>query len=75
MNGKKLNITTNLNSGNTTNKNQHVSLEKNERQHIISTLKETKWKIKGKNGAAEKLNINPSTLFSKMRKLGIERPL
>ncbi len=49
-----------------------VSLEEKQRQHILDALKLTKGKVSGKNGAAELLNINPQTLFSKMRKLGIK---
>lgn len=74
--GNILNIDSNFNKNRKTLlKTKIVSLEENEKQHIISILKETKWKIKGDNGAAELLKINPSTLFSKMRKLGIERPV
>lgn len=52
-----------------------ISLEKNEKEHIIKALKHTKWRIRGKNGAAEILKINPTTLESRMKKLGIERPI
>ncbi len=50
------------------------TLENNERQHIIRALNETHWVIHGKQGAAELLGINPSTLRSRMEKLGIKRP-
>ena len=49
-------------------------LEDVERRHIIRILDETNWVIDGKNGAAGLLNINPSTLRSRMQKLGIKRP-
>jgi len=52
-----------------------VSLERNEIQHITEALKATRWKIRGENGAAKLLEINPSTLESRMKKLGIERPV
>jgi formate hydrogenlyase transcriptional activator len=42
-----------------------------ERQHILGVLEGTGWRIKGPNGAAEKLGIKPSTLYSKMNRLGI----
>lgn len=48
-----------------------MSLEDAERSHIISVLEKTKWQIKGSSGAAEILKVNPSTLYSKMKKLGI----
>ncbi|MDH7459997.1 sigma 54-interacting response regulator [Chitinophagaceae bacterium 26-R-25] len=44
-----------------------------ERDYIMSVLKQTKGRIRGTNGAAEILNINPSTLESKMAKLGIKK--
>src|ERR671919_252264 len=50
------------------------TLENVERNHIVRALNETKWVIHGKKGAAEILGINPSTLRSRMEKLGIERP-
>ena len=50
------------------------TLETVERNHIIRALNETEWVIHGKKGAAEILNINPSTLRSRMEKLGIKRP-
>jgi formate hydrogenlyase transcriptional activator len=50
------------------------TLENNERNHIIRALGETSWVIHGKKGAAELLGINPSTLRSRMEKLGIRKP-
>ncbi len=44
-----------------------------ERKYIISILKKTKGRIRGINGAAELLNIKPTTLESKMAKLNIKR--
>lgn len=52
-----------------------IPLQENERLHILRALKHTKWKIRGKNGAAELLKINPTTLESRIKKLGIERPV
>jgi transcriptional regulator with GAF, ATPase, and Fis domain len=48
-------------------------LENVERNHIIRTLNDTNWVVHGKKGAAEILGINPSTLRSRMAKLGITR--
>lgn len=48
-----------------------VTLAECERQHIIQTLERTQWTIKGPEGAAELLGLQPSTLYSRMRKLGI----
>jgi formate hydrogenlyase transcriptional activator len=48
-----------------------LSLEENEKRHIIKVLEMSRGKVKGGGGAAELLNIHPSTLRSKMKKLGI----
>lgn len=50
------------------------TLSARERTHIIRICRKTGWKIKGKDGAAAILGINPATLFSRMKKLGIQRP-
>jgi formate hydrogenlyase transcriptional activator len=49
------------------------SLENNERNHILRALNGTNWVVHGKKGAAELLGINPSTLRSRMEKLGIKK--
>ena len=49
-----------------------MPLEEMERRHIKQTLGVTNGKIKGKGGAAALLGINPSTLYSRMRKLNIK---
>jgi DNA-binding NtrC family response regulator len=51
---------------------RHVkTIEETEREHIISVLKKCNRKIYGPGGAAELLNIPPTTLSSKIKKLGI----
>lgn len=50
------------------------TLAENEKEYIISVLEKLHWVIGGKKGAAEVLDIPSSTLRSKMKKLGIERP-
>ena len=49
------------------------TLENVERNHILRALGDTNWVVHGKKGAAELLGINPSTLRSRMEKLGIKR--
>jgi DNA-binding NtrC family response regulator len=49
------------------------TLEEMERSHIRRALEVTDGKISGKGGAAEMLDINPNTLRSRMKKLGIAR--
>ncbi|MBK8550492.1 MAG: sigma 54-interacting transcriptional regulator [Ignavibacteria bacterium] len=53
--------------------NEDIALEEFEKRHIESVLEKTNWKVFGNNGAASYLKINPETLRSKMRKLGIKR--
>lgn len=50
------------------------SLADVERDYIISILEKTYWKIEGANGAAKILELNPSTLRARIKKLGIKRP-
>jgi len=42
-------------------------------RHIEAALIACRGRVEGKNGAAERLKINPNTLRGRMRKLGIER--
>lgn len=42
-----------------------------EREHILKILGTTSWRIKGPHGAAIKLGLKPSTLYTRMKKLGI----
>jgi PAS domain S-box-containing protein len=49
------------------------TLEEVERDYIIRTLEKTGWRIEGKSGAATVLGLNPSTLRTRMLKLGIQR--
>jgi DNA-binding NtrC family response regulator len=49
-------------------------LDEVERAHIVSMLEECGWKVRGKGGAAERLGLKRTTLQSRMKKLGIQRP-
>ena len=49
------------------------TLEEVEREYIIRTLENTGWRIEGPHGAANILGLNPSTLRTRMIKLGIQR--
>lgn len=48
-----------------------LSLEELERQYIMKVLEKTNWKIRGDDGAAEILKMDPGTLRSRMKKYGI----
>jgi formate hydrogenlyase transcriptional activator len=50
-----------------------VTLEEAEREHILRTLEQTGWVIGGPQGAAARLGLKRTTLFSTMRRLGISR--
>ena len=44
-----------------------------ERENLLKVLEKTGWKIKGADGAAELLGVKPTTLLSRMKKMGLER--
>jgi len=52
----------------------YETLRGNEFSHILRVCEGCNWKIKGPGGAAQKLGLNPGTLYSRMKKLGIKRP-
>ena len=49
------------------------SIDQVERNHILEVLMRANWRIEGADGAAALLNLNPSTLRSRMKKLGVQR--
>jgi PAS domain S-box-containing protein len=51
------------------------SIDQVERNHILEVLMRTNWRIEGADGAAALLNLNPSTLRSRMKKLGVQRSI
>jgi transcriptional regulator with GAF, ATPase, and Fis domain len=51
-----------------------AELRRLERENILAILRKTSWKIKGIDGAAELLGIKPTTLVSRIEKLGLKRP-
>jgi PAS domain S-box-containing protein len=50
-----------------------ATLDEIQRSHILAVLKRTGWRVSGKNGAAAILGMKPTTLESRMAKLGIKR--
>jgi formate hydrogenlyase transcriptional activator len=58
----------------TTSRTGLMTLSEMEATHIRCVLDQTDWKVKGPGGAAELLDVNPSTLRFRMKKHGIERP-
>lgn len=53
----------------------HKTLEDMEAEHILRVLKSCNGKLTGNGGAAEILGLPPSTLTSRMKKLGIKKEL
>jgi len=50
-----------------------ITLRDAERDHILKTLKQTRWVVAGPSGAAARLGMKRSTLYFRMQKLGISR--
>lgn len=49
-------------------------LRKLECENLKSALRKTNWKVHGADGAAGLLGVKPTTLLSRMKKLGLKRP-
>ena len=45
-----------------------------EREHIRTVIESTRWRIRGVDGAARRLGIKPTTLESRLARLGLRRP-
>ncbi|WP_170067511.1 PAS domain-containing protein [Neolewinella xylanilytica] len=56
-----------------TGQERMISLEENQRRHIIRALRYTNGRVTGPNGAGRLLDINGKTLFARMKKLNINR--
>jgi transcriptional regulator with GAF, ATPase, and Fis domain len=51
------------------------TIEEMEREHILTVLKKCNHRVAGPGGAAEFLNLPPSTLYSRIKKLGISKQI
>jgi transcriptional regulator with GAF, ATPase, and Fis domain len=51
-----------------------TSLDEAQRRHILDIMERTGWRVRGEGGAAELLDMKPSTLENRMKKLGLRRP-
>jgi DNA-binding NtrC family response regulator len=49
-------------------------MQRRERENLLVVLQKTGWKIKGAHGAAELLGVKPTTLISRIEKMGLRRP-
>ena len=52
----------------------YAELKQQEHENVLAALKQTNWKVAGPSGAAELLGVKPSTLATRMKVLGIQRP-
>jgi len=48
-------------------------IQRRERDNLWMVLEKTGWKIKGADGAAELLGVKPTTLISRIKKMGLKR--
>jgi transcriptional regulator with GAF, ATPase, and Fis domain len=51
-----------------------AEMERRGRENLVAVLETAGWKIKGTAGAAELLGVKPTTLLSRMKKMGLKRP-
>jgi formate hydrogenlyase transcriptional activator len=51
-----------------------VKLADVEKEHIRSVLESTGWRVRGSGGAADRLGLKPTTLETRLAKLGLKRP-
>jgi len=51
-----------------------AEMRRRERENLLAVLQRSGWRIKGEDGAAELLGIKPTTLLSRMKKMGLQRP-
>jgi PAS domain S-box-containing protein len=49
-------------------------MKQRDRENILNALNQSGWKITGDGGAAEILGMKPTTLHSKIKKLGLKKP-
>jgi transcriptional regulator with GAF, ATPase, and Fis domain len=49
-------------------------IRRRERENLLAVLQKTSWKIKGADGAAELFGVKPSTLISRIAKMGLKKP-
>ena len=49
-------------------------LRRLERRAVLAALRASRWKVSGPGGAAHLLEVKPTTLASRMKAMGIERP-
>jgi transcriptional regulator with GAF, ATPase, and Fis domain len=51
-----------------------AEMQRRERENLAVVLERARWKIKGADGASELLGVKPTTLLSRMKKMGLKKP-
>lgn len=51
-----------------------IELRQLEKHNLLSALNKVSWKVHGRGGAAELLGVKPTTLISRIKKMGLKRP-
>lgn len=52
-----------------------VEMLQHERNNLLAVLEQAGWKIKGPDGAAELLGVKPTTLLSRLKRMGLKKPV
>jgi transcriptional regulator with GAF, ATPase, and Fis domain len=52
-----------------------AELQQLERENLLRILERSNWKVMGPDGAAELLGVKPTTLMTRMKKMGLNRPV
>ncbi|MCD8534892.1 MAG: Fis family transcriptional regulator, partial [Verrucomicrobia bacterium] len=51
-----------------------AEMQQRKRANLLAALEKTGWKIRGADGAAELIGLKPTTLLSRMKRMGLQRP-
>ena len=52
-----------------------AELQQRERENLLIVLEKANWKIKGADGAVELSGVNSAILLSRMKMIGLRRPV
>ena len=67
-------LTFSVPAASTASAGRSAKLEDVEREHIRTVLESTGWRVRGVDGAARRLGLKPTTLESRLARLGLKRP-
>ena len=49
-------------------------MQRRERENLLGALRRSDWRVHGPGGAAELLGVRPTTLRSRIKKMGLKQP-